>query len=159
MSYKSFYRNIHKTSKGFEIKKGNEKFGTYSTIEDALYERDRLIAVGWDWDLAMELPETPNGYIHIDLPPFEHESSYISEDKEHWVVRDRGKFQKYRGTYYNYDEARRVALIYDGTISHKKSAFRIQKRVDGKTTYFGRFRTREDAEKRVEELKKNDWVK
>lgn len=157
MSYKSFYRHIVKNKNSYEIQRKGEKYGTYSTLADALYERDRLMAVDWDWDKSMELPETMNGYIHIDLPPFGHESTYISKDNECWVVRNRGKVQRYRGTYQTEEEAIRVARIYNGTISHKSEAYRVQKRINGRTRYFGRFKTYEDAEKRVKELEECDW--
>lgn len=158
MSYEGFYRYIVEDGKGYAIMKNNEKYGSYRTLEDALYERDRLIAVGWDWDLSMELPETPNNYKHIELPPFEH-SSYITVDSEHWVVREKGKEQRYRGRYYTEEEAKTVAMIYRANISHKKKAFRVQKRINGKTVYFGRYKTRKEAEERVEELKQNGWIK
>ena len=157
MKYKSFYRHIVKVGNSYAIQRKGEKYGTYSTLADALYERDRLMAVDWDWDKSMELPETINGYIHIDLPPFEHKSSYITEDKECWVVRNKGKHQKYRGTYYTEEEAVNVARIYNGTISHKKKAYRVQKRINGRTRYFGRFKTYEEAESKVKELERSDW--
>ena len=50
MSYKGFYKYIIKVGDHYQIMKGNEKFGTYNRLADALYERDRLIAVDWDWD-------------------------------------------------------------------------------------------------------------
>lgn len=157
MAYESFYRYIIEENGSYCIKKGNEKYGTYSTIEDALYERDRLIAVDWDWDKSMELPETVNGYIHIDLPPFEHKSTFITKDNECWVVRNKGKEQKYRGTYRTEEEAKQVAKIYNANISHKKEAYRVQKRINGRTKYFGRFKTLEEAENRVKELKECGW--
>lgn len=157
MSYKSFYRHIVQKGDSYEIQRKGEKYGTYSTLADALYERDRLMAVDWDWDKSMELPETINGYKHIDLPPFNHKVSYISKDKECWVVRNKGKDQRYRGTYYSEEEAIKVARIYNGTISHKKEAYRVQKRIDGRTKYFGRFNTLEEAEQKVKELERRDW--
>ena len=158
MSYESFYRYIHQRGNSYEIVKGGEKFGTYRTLADALYERDRLIAVDWDWDLSMELPETINGYIHIKLPPFTH-TTHITHDSECWVVRNRGRKQEYRGTYYTEEEAKEVARIYNASISHKNEAFRVQKRINGTTVYFGRYKTYEEAKKRVKELERNGWKK
>lgn len=159
MSYKGFYRYIVFEKGSYHIVKDNERYGSYRRLEDALYERDRLIAVDWDWDLSMELPETPNNYIHIDLPPFDHMPTNITVDKEHWVVRGKGKEQRYYGRYYDYDEAKRVAMIYNANISHKKEAFRVQKRIKGKTHYFGRYPTMEKAQARVKELEANNWRK
>jgi len=159
MSYKSFYRHIVENNGLYWIKKDNENFGSYRRIEDALYERDRLMAVDWDWDKYMELPDTPNNYIHINLPPFQHHASYITVDCEHWVVRDKGRSQKYRGRFNSFEEAKKVATIYSANISHRRKAFRVQRRIDGKTRYFGRYPTREKAEERVRELEANGWRK
>ena len=157
MSYKNFYRYIVLQNGSYHIIKDNEKFGSYRRLADALYERDRLIAVDWDWDLSMELPETPNNYIHIDLPPFNHMPRHITHDKECWVVRSRGKEQKHYGRYPTEEEAIRVARIYSANIAHKNPAYRVQKRINGKTRYFGRYKTLEEAEERVRELERNDW--
>ena len=160
MAFGTFYRYIQKIDDNtYCVTKNNEKFGTYNRLEDALYERDRLIQVGWDWDLWMELPETINGYIHITLPPFNHEPKYISYESEHWVVRDKGKEQKYRGRYHSLEDAKKVALIYDGTISHKRGAYCVRRRIDGVSTYFGRYKTFEEAQERVEELDEKGWNK
>lgn len=157
MSYESFYRYIFKTNGNYRIIRKGEDFGTYSKVEDALYERDRLMAVDWDWDRYMELPETINGYIHITLPPFDREFSFISEDRECWVVRDSGKEQRYRGTYFSEEEANKVARIYNSRVSHKRKAYRVQRRIKGRTKYFGRYKTYEEAQRRVEELEMCDW--
>ncbi len=157
MSYKSFYRHIVQNGNSYEIQRKGEKYGTYSTLADALYERDRLMGVDWDWDKSMELPETVNDYENIDLPPFEHKSTFISKDNECWVVRNKGREQQYRGTYYSEEEAVEVAKIYNGTITHKKEAYRVQRRINGRTKYFGRFKTYKEAEERVKELMECDW--
>jgi len=157
MAYESFYRYISKKGENlFEIHNGKESFGTYRRLADALYERDRLVAVDWDIDKYVEMPDTINGYIHIELPPFEKNPTYISEDKEYWEVRNR-KTQKHRGNYSTLEEAQRVARIYNGIICHKKPAYRVQKRINGRTKYFGRFKTYEEAEQRVKELMESDW--
>ena len=159
MSYEGFYRHIVFENNRYHVVKGNERYGSYRRLEDALYERDRLIAVDWDWDLSLELPETPNNYIHINLPPFNHQPTHITVDNEHWVVREKGKEQKYRGRYHTFEEAKRVAMIYSANISHKNKAYRVQKRINGKTKYFGRYPTLEQAERRVKELEANNWRK
>ena len=143
----------------YRIQKDGEIYGAYKRLEDALYERDRLIAVDWDWDLSLELPETPNNYIHIDLPPFNHQPTHITVDKECWVVRSRGKSQRYYGRYSSEEEAMKVARIYDAKVSHKNKAYRVQRRIDGRTQYFGRYKTLEEAEERVKQLEKNEWRK
>lgn len=159
MSYRNFYRYIEKRGNRYFIRKDNEYYGSYSRLEDALYERDRLIQVGWDVDLWVNLAETINGYIHIDLPPFNHDPSYISVEKECWVVRDKGKNPRHRGRYPTLEEAKKVALIYDGNISHKREGYSVRRFMNGKSEYYGRYKTRDEAESRVEELKMNGWKK
>lgn len=161
MSYKSFYRYIYKENirgkEKYMIRKNGELFMDCYTLEEALYERDRLENAEWDWDNYVQMPDTINGYIHIDLPPFEKKSTHIYEVPEQWVVRGKGKRQKYYGTYYDYSEAKNVAGIYGANISHKRKAYRVQKTIDGKTISFGRYNTYDDAEKRVVELVNNNW--
>lgn len=157
MGNNDFYKYIIRKKDTFEISNGKEKFGTYNNLADALYERDRLVAVNWDWDKSMELPETTNKYLHMELPPFVKQSSFITKDKECWVVRNKGREQTYRGTYYSLEEAMEKAQEYDATVSHKKEAYRVQKVIDGRTRYFGRFRTYEEAERKVKELKDGEW--
>lgn len=159
MKYNSFYRYIYPKGKGYEIVKDNENYGTYRRLEDALYERDRLINANWDWDDYMSMPETINGYIHINLPPFDHTPRYITVDNECWVVRGKGTRAKYYGTYYTEKEALDVAKIYNANISHKNKAYRVQRRdpVTTKVKYYGRYKKYEDAVKRVKELLECDW--
>lgn len=157
MSYKSFYRYIFKVGNSFIIRKNNEKFGTYNRVEDALYERDRLMAVDWDWDLYMELPETNNNYIHIDLPPFDHDPSYITERSECWVVRGKRPKQKYHGSYNTQEEAKEVALIYNAYVTYVPRKYLIRKKVNGKMKSFGYYDTLDEAEEKVKELMENNW--
>lgn len=153
-----FYRYIHKrTECTFEIMKNNEKYGSYRKMTDALYERDRLMSVDWDWDLYMELEETDNKYLNMKLPPYNHNPSHITYDREHWVVRGKGVSQKYYGTYYSRDEAEEIASLYNANISHRKPQYRIQKRIDGEVVFFGRYKTYADAKRMVEKLEENGW--
>ena len=88
-----FYRYIIKTEYGYEIKKGNEKFGSYRKLTDALYERDRLIKADWNWDDVLQLEETPNHYENMELPKFVHEMSYIHRSATSFEVYLDGKFK------------------------------------------------------------------
>lgn len=158
-----FYRYIYKLGNNYWVMKNNEKFLECRTLEEALYERDRLIKVDWDWDLFVELPETTNNYIHIDLPPFNHKPKYISFVKEHWVVlsknKNNGSPTRYYGSYYSEDEAKEVAFIYNARIVHYPPRWKVQRRIDGKTKNFGYYESYEDAENRVVELIENGWKK
>ena len=155
-----FYRYIYQKGNKFWVVKNNEWLVECNTLAEALYERDRLMGVDWDWDLYVELPETMNGYIHIDLPPFQHKPKYIVRDKEHWVVHrsNKGK-KKYYGMYYTIEEAEEVARIYNAKITHYPLRYRVQKRINGKTKTFGYFPTMEEAEEKVLYLIENGWKK
>lgn len=159
MSYDSFYRYIRKENDKYWLIKNSERFIDCKTLEEALYERDRFENVGWDWDKYVQLPHTPNNYIHIDLPPFHHKPRYVSVENECWVVNGPRPRRKYYGTYQTLEEAKKVAKIYNAHISHKKKAYKVYRTINGKKQYFGRYPTRELAEKRVEELDKNGWKK
>lgn len=155
----SFYRYIYKFGNTYWIMKNNEKYLLCKNLADALYERDRLMSVNWDWDKYCELPETINNYIHIDLPPFEHKPRYISHLKEHWRVVGKGRKGKYHGVYYSKEEADEVALIYDANVYYSPEKFCVQRRIDGQAKKFGCYNTLRMAEHRVEELMRNGWIK
>lgn len=157
--YENFYKFIFKSTQGYRVTKENEDYGTFPDLATALFERDRLESVDWDWEAYVHLPELNNPYIHIDLPPFSKRPSYISHERECWVVRDKGARQKHRGRYKTLDEAKKVALIYNANVSHKNEGFSVRRRINGKSTFFGRYRTWEEAEKRVKELEANNWSK
>ena len=141
------------------IRKGNELYGECKTLEEALYERDRLIGCDWDWETYVGLPDTPNGYIHIDLPPFEHKATYVTHIKEYWTVVSKGKNPKYYGCYPSVEEAERVRRIYNGRLCHRREVWRVRKRINGKIKHFGNFKTRKEAEEKVKELEENGWSK
>ena len=42
-------------------------------------------------------------------------------------------------------------------ITHVPERWRVQKKINGKIKYFGTFKTKEEAMKRVVELKSNGW--
>lgn len=157
LAYDSFYRYIYEENGKYWLIKNGERFIDCKTLPEALFERDRFENVGWDWDKYVQLPHTMNGYIHIDLPPFEHKPSYIAHEKECWLVRGHGRRQKYYGTYYTREEAEKVARIYRANIQHKNEGFRVLRKINGKQRYYGRYPTRELAEERVKELMESDW--
>ena len=111
---------IYKRNGGYQILKDNVHYGWYDSLAWALYDRDRFEQTNWDWDLFLDLPDVPNPYEHMELPPFDSNNSYISHIPERW---------------------------------------KVQKSIDGKIKYFGSYKTREEAEARVQELIENGWVK
>lgn len=51
------YHNIYKIRNGkYQIIKGNQYYGAFDKLEDALFERDALESVAWDIDKLCELP-------------------------------------------------------------------------------------------------------
>jgi hypothetical protein len=157
MNTEDFYRYISFQNGLYYVMKDKESYGAYRNVCDALYERDRLMAVDWDWELSMEIPEIPNKYYHTKLPPFSHTPLHISIDNECWVVRGKGREQKHYGTFFTEEEAKDVARLHSANIAHKNKAYRVQRRINGKTKYFGRFKTLDEAKKRVEWLNQNGW--
>ena len=54
-----------------ENKSSLEKIGVYKNIEDALFERDFLVAHDWDYDLLVEtIDDMENPYYDMDLPTY-----------------------------------------------------------------------------------------
>ena len=158
MSYEGFYRNIYKEHGKYWLIKNGDRYIDCKTLAEALFERDRFENVGWNWDKYVQLPHTPNNYIHINLPPFEHKPNYIAHEKQCWIVYGKGKRQKYYGRYKTVEEAERVARIYNAHVYVLREAFSVRRKINGKIKYFGRYRTRKEAEERVKELMECDWI-
>lgn len=157
MTFRNFYRYVYKYGDLYWIIKDGERYLSLPSLEEALFERDRLIAVDWDWELYCELPSTVNNYVHITLPPFHHNPKYISIDRERWTVVSKGRNGRYYGSYPSKDEAKKIALMYDGRIMYCPQRYVVQRRINGKKKSFGRYETLEEAEQRVLELMENDW--
>ena len=62
-----------------------DRISGYNNIEDALYERDFLVAHDWDYDLLVEaIDDTNNPYYNMELPPYpERRIRNVSEPKTH----------------------------------------------------------------------------
>ena len=159
MSYEGFYRNIYQKGDKYWVVKNGEWLLECDTLADALYERDRMIQANWDWEAYVHMPITMNGYIHIDLPPFKHDPSYITHINEYWMVLSKGANPRYYGCYHSIEEAEKVRKIYRGRIVHRNEKWRVRRFVKGKDVHYGTYDTREKAEERVEELKMNGWIK
>ena len=149
-----FYKYIVKNESSYSIKKGNERFGTYNKLSDALYERDQLIKADWDWSRLSELPETTNFYRKMRLPPFTHESSYIYETTLAYKV-------FLNGEYYGQFNTKKVAYDYakeiGGNVVPVHKRFLVQKRINGRSQHFGTYKTFEEAKKRRDELIECGW--
>ena len=111
------YQYIYATNKGYRIIKDNEHYGYYEDLADALYDRDRFIYSEWDFDVFVQLPDTPNPYKDIELPPFMNKSEYITHIPEKWRVQKKINDKVcYFGTYDSFEEAeaRRNYLMEHG---------------------------------------------
>ena len=117
---KLFYQYIYERNNGYVIQYKNEVYGWYPDLATALFDRDRFIMVDWNFSLFVELPDIPNPYEHMELPPLSHDKEYIVRIPETW---------------------------------------RVQKRVNGKTQYYGTFKSYEEAKTRRDELIANGWCK
>lgn len=87
--------------------KNNEHYGWYPDLPTALFDRDRLEQCDWNFSIFVELPEIPNPYKHMELPSFEHDTSYITIVPTRFRVTKRidGKL-RYFGEFKTLDEAR-----------------------------------------------------
>lgn len=104
---KMFYRNISRRGNGFQIRYQGEHYGWYPDLPTALFDRDRLEYCDWNMSVFVELPEVPNPYEWMELPPFdERKATYIQHIPEKW---------------------------------------RVQKKINGKLSYFGTFDSEEEA--------------
>lgn len=149
-----FYKYIIKSGDGYSIKKGNERYGNYRKLSDALYERDRLIQVNWDWDALVELEETENFYEKMNLPKFIHEYSYINRVAQRFKVY---KDDIFRGSFNNKKDAYNYAETIGGEVEESGVVYKVVKKVDGRQRHFGQFKTIEEAVKRRNELVEKGW--
>ena len=113
----NLYRYVYKEHNGYSIKKDNEHFGWYDNIYDALYDRDRLESVNWNFSEFVWLPETENKYKHMKLPPMglKRLRQNVYRNGNRWEIRKviDGRKIVY-GKYDSLDEALRIRdLIYN----------------------------------------------
>lgn len=103
-----FYRYIYPHHNGYQIKKDNIHYGWYDDIRWALFDRDRLESVNWDFEEFVWLPERDNPYLTMKLPPREldrwRQYVYVSTKGFRIQKKINGKL-KYFGTFKTLDEA------------------------------------------------------
>ena len=151
-----FYKYIVGTKTGYEIVKNNQKYGTYTKLTDALYERDRLIKANWDWETCLQLEETKNHYEKMKLPKFIHEYTYIYKVYNTFEVfvgdECKGKFNTKIDAFEFADEVH-------GKVYMCNPRYRIQKRINGVQKSFGDYNTFEEAKRMRDKLIRNGWKK
>lgn len=112
------YHNIYKIRNGkYQIIKGNQYYGAFDKLEDALFERDALESVAWNIDKLCELPHKENKYYNVELPSFEHIPRYIQiekrKNKVKWIIVKRlGTKRKRFGAYDTLEEAEKARDLY-----------------------------------------------
>lgn len=106
---KKFYRYITKERGGYRIRKNGIYYGWYNDLSDALYDRDNLEKCDWDIEEWVWLPDTPNKYKKMDLPPIDivRERQYIYKSVSgNWYIRKQiDGVKKYFGTFKTLEEA------------------------------------------------------
>lgn len=156
----NFYKYIQKRGDSYSIFKtidGKvERFGTYTKLTDALFERDRLVRADWDWDKMVLLEETPNHYEKMMLPRFNRDTMYIQFSPQKYKVYLK---REYRGTFKNKGDAEAYAEEIGGRVVNINTRYKVQKSINGETKYFGTYDTLEEAKKRRDELIENGWEK
>ena len=155
---KNFYKYISKRGSSYAIVKrgenGVEWYGTYCKLSDALYERDRLIQVDWDWDALMSLEETENHYEKMTLPKFIHDTMYIQFSPQKYKVYIK---KEYKGTFKNKGDAEAYAEEIGGRIVTINTKYKVQKSINGEVKYFGQYPTLKKAQEVRDKLIKNGW--
>ena len=112
------YHNIYRIRNGtYQIIKGNQYYGAFDKLEDALFERDALESVAWDIDKLCELPPKENKYYNVELPSFEHIPRYIQiekrKNKVKWIiVKTLGTKRRRFGAYDTLEEAEKARDLY-----------------------------------------------
>lgn len=128
MNAKSFYRYIVKRRNGtYRIKKGNEFYGTYNDLTDALHDRDLLIEYDWDIAEVMAQDEKPNKYKDMNLPEWNRKPR-IWDDR--YITKQKSGNQIY---------------------------YKIQKHIDGVQQSFGYYKTYDEAVEKRDELEQSNW--
>lgn len=150
----NFYMYIVKCGESYRVLKDNVCYGMYHKLTDALYERDRLMKVNWDWDLAVELPETKNEYEHMYLPKFGRDYQYITHKKGYWKVYRKYQYLK---KFDDYQDAVKFADEVNGRIVKVNPKWVVQKWIDGQTRHFASCDSYDEAVKLRDHLIENNW--
>ena len=121
------FKYIRKVNGKYVIR-NNCVWGTYDKVEDALHDRDLLVACDWDISEVLARDEIPNKYYEMDIPSYE---SYIGFKEE----------MKYITT-----------QKIDG-----KEYYTVQRRHNRILRRYGYYKTLEEAIDKRNELMENDW--
>ena len=150
-----FYKYISKSHNRYIICKNSEFYFSSESLAEALFERDLLIECNWDFDLLVEVPDRPNPYLDMVLPPFQHSPKHIKHDQvECWnVYQWRNKI----GSFDNEADAIKFAVENNGRVKHLKDRYFIIKYINGKQIHFGTFDNLEEAILVRDKLMENNW--
>lgn len=153
-----FYRYIYKNGEGYQIIKNNVDYGTYTNVRDALFDRDLLEQLDWDYEALLNYNvDVPNHYMHMKLPPFSHKSRYIQFVPAEYRVYIQGElFASFK---YKNDALDYIERCGDGELRVKPEKFLLYKFIDGKKVHFGTFYDYMECINRRDELIEKDWKK
>lgn len=86
----NLYQYIYKVGDGYQIRKNGESYGWYPLLSDALYDRDDLVECNWDLEEWVWLPQRPNPYEGVTLPPMDLE---VKRPYQYIYARGNGTFR------------------------------------------------------------------
>ena len=119
---KNFYRYIYEVHNGYRIKKDGVHYGWYEDLADALYDRDTLEECNWDIEEWVWLPDTPNKYKKMELPPMgltrKRQYIYTAPNGRWRIAKRKNGKQHYYGSFDTLEEAmkERNKLINEGLL-------------------------------------------
>ena len=150
-----FYRHIYKKGDNYELIKNGTVYGYYDDIRVALYERDLLEQLDWDYDAFVDYDvEIPNSYLHMELPPFEHKPKNIIQLGGEYCVHDKGSVV---ASFKKEEHAIEFRNHHGGVVKQKTKKYRIRKMINRKLQYFGTFDSLEEAMTVRDDLIENNW--
>ena len=92
MNIKFLYRYIIKRGDRYCIFHNGERLGTFTSLENAMLERDLLEWCDWDEESVLDLGSVPNPYEFLELPPFPVDRNSINRIP-YVTVTKQGKFR------------------------------------------------------------------
>ena len=137
----NFYHNIrfhHNRNFPYEVyystdinkKKYGQSMACYSCVEDALFDRDRLIECDWDYEVFIETVDDakPNPYYYQVLPPFPESwnRKKSGRKKSNWNL-PKGIYLRDNGKRYRVIQWINNKEIYHGSSKSLKTAKKILK--------------------------------
>lgn len=150
-----FYRYIFKYNTGYRILKNNNDYGSYKDVRDALYDRDLLEQLDWDYEALLNYDvNVDNPYYHMELPPFTHKAKHIATiPPVYRVYVDNVLYASFKDK----THAQEYMDKYGGRLQIKPEKYLLYHYVDGKKKHYGTFYDYEKCIAYRDKLIENDW--